>query len=67
MWIAFPLSMAAIFLGVSAVSFVGLMIVAPPNTSYRKRLGIGCAVTALFGLFLLIIALGTWLFPPSHR
>jgi hypothetical protein len=58
--------MAAIFIGLSAVLLIGLMVVAPPGTSYRKRLGIGCAVTSVIGLFLLIIVVGTWLFPP-HR
>lgn len=64
MWIAFPLAMASIFLGVSIVMSVGLMVVAPPGTSPRRRLGVGLAVTSLLGLFILVITLGTWLFPP---
>jgi hypothetical protein len=64
MWIAFPMSMAAIFLGVSLILFVGLMVVAPSDTSYRKRLVVGCAATSLLGLFMLLIGIGTWLFPP---
>jgi hypothetical protein len=63
-WIAFPLSMAVIFLGVSLALFIGLAIVAPPDTSYRKRLIIGGTATSFLGLFMLAIAVGTWLFPP---